>query len=1068
MKFPIPKNEKERLNALHNYAIMDSLSETEFDRITQLASIICEVPIALVTLIDKDRQWFKSSVGLAAKETLRNLSFCQYAIMEPDFFEVKDATLDNRFKNNDLVIGDLGIRFYTGYPLIDKDGYALGTLCVVDQKPNELSANQKKALKLLAQEVTQLIADRRQREELKHFEKLFSLSNDLISVSNDHGYFKKVNPAFSTVLGWDADYFIGLSIFDLVHPEDHDRSRKELKKLAKGKSTINFVSRLRTKDEGYKILQWTVTPEQSTGYMFGIARDITAYHMAELEINNSRKLLDEILLAASDVSIIAADLNGLVTVFNSGAEKLLGYTAKEVIGIKYVTDFHSAEEMERKKAKFSKTKEEREENYKLFKQQEQDEKSREWTFIRKDGSTVLVSLSGSAIHSADHEIIGYLGISTDITERKKIENALITEKARLSAFVDHAPAAVAMYDKNMVCIAVSQRWLEDYHLTDTDVIGKSHYDIFKNSAEEFRTLHQNAMHGAIERADRYVYRAEPDAPPQYITWEIRPWYQFEQEIGGIMIFTQDVTDMVNQQEELKLAKSQAEQANIAKSEFLASMSHEIRTPLNGVIGFTDLVLKTDLSEIQLQYLSIVNQSATALLGIINDILDFSKIEAGKLELDIEPCNFYELTSQAADIITYPVQNKGIEMLLNLPPDLPARIWTDPVRLKQILINLIGNAAKFTEKGEIELKIETLDTLEKEITMRISVRDTGIGIQPEKQQKIFEAFTQEDGSTTRKYGGTGLGLTISNKLLGLMNSKLQLESSLEQGSKFFFDLTLRAEKGEGQKWKDAGLIQKALIVDDNENNRLILREMLSLKGIQSTEATSGFEGLEILAKEQFDVILMDYHMPVMDGLETIREIRRKGHPSVAVPIMLLHSSSDDEHVIMMCEQMRVPHRLVKPIKMQDLYNKLSRIHQQETENQIKIPQEPINNIRNMEFNILIAEDNPINMLLAKTVLKKVVPKAVLWEARDGLEALNTCKKQMPDFIFMDIQMPEMNGYEATESIRKIPVEKRVPIIALTAGTLSTEKQTCLDAGIDDIVVKPFVESAITAAIEKWLK
>jgi PAS domain S-box-containing protein len=599
------------------------------------------------------------------------------------------------------------------------------------------------------------------------------------------------------------------------------------------------------------------------------------------------------------------------------------------------------------------------------------------------------------------------GTFQDINEKKKAEQALVNEKLRLTAFVEHSPAAVVMMDTQFRYVAVSQRWKSDYQIKD-EILGKSQYEVLPGLSERWREICNRCMLGSSEKGDEDKWRPDGFDHDLYLRWEVIPWFNYDNAIGGIMVFTQDITKSRLQQEELKRAKLHAEQASIAKSEFLANMSHEIRTPLNGVIGFTDLVLKTSLNTTQHQYLTIVNQSANALLSIINDILDFSKIEAGKLELDIERCDLFETSSQAADIITYQAQNKGLEMLLNIPANLPRFIQADSVRLKQILINLLGNAVKFTEKGEIELKITPLEELtEAGITIRFEVRDTGIGIQKDKQGKIFEAFSQEDASTTKKYGGTGLGLTISNKLLGLMGSKLQLKSNPDEGSCFFFDLTLKAEKGEPVVWNEVLDIQKALIVDDNENNRLILRQMLKLKNIEVEEAANGFEALQLLARQnRYDVILMDYHMPYMDGLETIRKIRESFTSSPEeLPLILLHSSSDDETIHQACDELAINHRLVKPVKMEELFNGLYRLNKFSStgkEDTVMKP-ERLFTTNSKALTILVVEDNLVNKILAKTIISRIAPEARLLEAGNGQEALALYDKA--DLILMDIQMPE---------------------------------------------------------------
>jgi signal transduction histidine kinase/DNA-binding response OmpR family regulator len=527
------------------------------------------------------------------------------------------------------------------------------------------------------------------------------------------------------------------------------------------------------------------------------------------------------------------------------------------------------------------------------------------------------------------------------------------------------------------------------------------------------------------------------------------------------------------QRDLSKAKKQAEVASRAKSEFLANMSHEIRTPLNGVIGFTDLLMQSKLTEIQQQYMTTVSQSANSLLDIINDILDFSKIEAGKLELSIDKVDVLEIGSQVADMIKYQAHTKKLEVLLNISNQVPRYIWADEIRLRQVLINLLSNAVKFTEFGEVELKIEVLSKNEGDDSIfRFSVRDTGIGIDEKNTKKIFEAFSQEDGSTTKRFGGTGLGLTISNKLLSLMGSQLHLQSDLGKGSTFYFDVAFKSMYGLHLEWDNLDNIQRILIVDDNSNNRIIVKEMLAFKNIATDEAKSGLEAMEkIKSNKKYDVIVMDYHMPYMDGIETIRKIRTLLPNANDQPIMLLYSSSDDSYINKVCEELQVNQRLIKPVKINQLYDALSLVKGRKQINK-SVEKNEVSNTNNSIENkypkILIAEDNRVNMLLAKTIIKNFVPNVIILEAVNGKQALDIFKEENPDLIFMDIQMPELNGYSTSEAIRKTEVGTRVPIIALTAGTVQGEKEKCIAAGMDDYISKPFVKKTIEEIINVWLK
>jgi len=534
---------------------------------------------------------------------------------------------------------------------------------------------------------------------------------------------------------------------------------------------------------------------------------------------------------------------------------------------------------------------------------------------------------------------------------------------------------------------------------------------------------------------------------------------------------------------LTLAKEQAEAASRAKSEFLANMSHEIRTPLNSVIGFTELLNRTPLNISQKRFVENANISAQSLLEIINDILDFSKIEAGKLELAPIKTDIVEIVEQVCEMVKYQAIQKELELLLNIQPNIPRYGFVDPIRLKQILVNLISNAIKFTERGEVELRVKFEDLGEQQGRFTFYIRDTGIGISQDEQKRLFKAFTQADSSTTRKFGGTGLGLVISNHLAEKMGDKIHMKSTFGKGSEFFFSIDTLIDSLD--KIGDTTLtnIKRVLIVDDNANNRTILEQTFRSWNIECITCGDGFEAIRLVkVSDPFDLIVIDFKMPLINGIETIRMLRNdSGVAKDKMPVIIMCSSDDDSLINEESRKSGVIYKLVKPIRITELFDYLLNLSNTGVINSSKVSGSELISAKKSHIAsskgliksnpvILIAEDVQMNMILIKTLVSSYIPGAIIIEARNGLDAIQMAADENPDIILMDVQMPEADGLEATVEIRTQESGKKshIPIIALTAGASQEDREKCLEAGMDDYLTKPIEQPQLHKVLDRYLK
>lgn len=609
-----------------------------------------------------------------------------------------------------------------------------------------------------------------------------------------------------------------------------------------------------------------------------------------------------------------------------------------------------------------------------------------------------------------------------------------------------------------------------------DLLGYSedellHQDCSKIVADEgFKksTVQTLLSKGHVQNEEVYLLTKEGDKIQVSLSGSVM--YNKENDVYGIVFVAKDITEQKKFESALKEAKEAAEAASKSKSEFLATVSHEIRTPMNGIIGMTGLLINTELDQEQKEYVEIVRVSGESLLTIINDILDFSKIESGKIDLEEETFSLRNCIEETLELLAPNAHQKNLELISLIEPEVPPYIIGDVTRLRQILVNLVSNAIKFTESGEVLVTVSNVDAPGKGKVLKFSVKDTGIGIDKNQIIDLFNAFSQADSSTTRKYGGTGLGLAISKRLTTLLGGEIWVESTEGQGATFYF--TINTEVGDVPPSKP-GLSKsipdikgkKVLVVDDNTTNRRVIELQCANWGLATNSTSSGKEALEVLKNKEVDFMIIDHHMPGMDGMDLAQAVR-KSNSKEEMPIIMLSSAFDRESTNGDLEILNG--YMLKPIKQSQLFNAilaaLSMGHN--IEKDIKLPYSQLDEglAQRVPLNILIAEDNIVNQKLAKRVLEKMgyLPDV----AANGIEVMESLHRQKYDIIFMDVQMPEMDGLEATKEILETWPDKRPVIIAMTANAMEGDRERCLAAGMDDYISKPIKFQEVQEAFEYW--
>ena len=731
-------------------------------------------------------------------------------------------------------------------------------------------------------------------------------------------------------------------------------------------------------------------------------------------------------------------------------------------------------------------------------------KTNEWWIRRKDGEVICLEDRWVPFFAAE-SLVAIHGILRDITRRKQADQAVQNDRILLRTLIDNLPDAIYIKDTEGRKIIANPADLHNMGLEhEYEVIGKSDFDLFpKDVAERCFADDRSVVLTGQPVINREEFLTSKDGKSLWVLTSKLPLRDKEGEIMGLVGIAVDITErkaaekaLSEQNVQLVRAKAVAEEqaqelelqasklrearevaleASRLKSEFVANMSHEIRTPMNGIIGMTGLLLGTPLSSEQREYTEVIERSGEILLSIINDILDFSKIEAGKLAMEVVPFDLRELFEETMELHSQTATSKGLELTVFVEDNVPTALMGDPGRTRQILMNLTSNSLKFTESGEVSLNASLVSEDALHARIKLSVRDTGIGILPDVQKRLFQPFTQADGSTTRKYGGTGLGLTISRRLAELMNGTIEVESEIGKGS--VFNVTCMFEKQATRNedlpsLEDSGLY--VLVVDDNATARTILDHQLGSWHIRHDLAENGRTALKVLREagsrnDPYTLAILDMQMPEMDGMMLARMIRTDG---TIPPLKLMMLSSTGEAKRAMATEVGLDAYLKKPVRQSSLFDAIANL------TGCKLPSRAVSSSRDktakevamnhlLNIRICVAEDNTVNQKVAKRMLEKFGCHVDV--VGNGLEAVEAVASLPYDIIFMDCQMPEMDGFEATAEIRRRESShKHSVIVAMTANALAGDRERCLAAGMDDYISKPVKAPELEAILLKWTR
>ncbi|MEP9356006.1 PAS domain S-box protein [Xanthobacter sp. KR7-65] len=889
----------------------------------------------------------------------------------------------------------------------------------------------------------------------------------LYSVADVEGTITDVNEKFTKHSGYQREEIVGQNYRILSSSTHPSQFWQDMWRTVQGGGAWHGDILNRTKDGHLCWLNTVIAPfidpDGKTTRYIALQTDITARKNAEAELARLNDLLSNVLRAASDISIIASDPSGVITVFNTGAERMLGYAADEMVGKATPAALHLAREMEARGSDLSAKYQQPIGGFRIL-VHEADlgaTETREWTYVRKDGTHLSVLLMVTAMRGARGEINGYLCVATDITTAKQQMNELTTTRDQLVMAAAVARLGIWTWLIDEDVIFINAEMLDIYDLPPDHALQMS-YAAWRQliHPDDIAALEADignaATHGGSFEA---VFRVLHDSGK--VTYvQARGLTDTSGGVRRMVGINRDITEQREIEATLRHAKEEADAANAAKSTFIANISHEIRTPMNAVIGMLQLVRRTELSTRQLDYIQKAQSSASSMLVLLNDVLDFSKASADMMRIDAHEFVPEELFYDLASVLSGSSSDKDVEVIFDIDPDMPKTLVGDRVKLLQIMVNLAGNALKFTEAGLVEVGVNVIRRDGEDIWLRFSVSDTGIGIDTQQRARIFEGFVQAEVSTSRRYGGTGLGLFICKKLVELMGGDLLLDSEIGRGSRFWFDIPLQLGPAATAAIPAPRFPPlRVLVVDDTPEASRVIARSLTPRGFEVTCAADAEEAIALVHESAqdnrpWDLILMDLRLPGMDGLTAAERLRADADPLVAaIPVVLVTAF---RHRIPMRESApgtAVLDVLAKPFSPRQLVETVERaIARSPHDSHAKIAP-TAHRGRLAGVRLLVVEDNAINRQVAFELLTQ--EEAVVTLAEGGLQgvAMVVESGQTFDAVLMDVQMPDFDGLEATRRIRADRAFATLPIIAMTANVAQADRTDCRQAGMDAHVGKP---------------